>query len=102
MDEKEARKIIKNHENGKCEECFEGACMDEANGFLEGLEQGRKEERQRAERVVEKAMDVCTYPGFVEGTKTFEGLPRGLYPRIRDLKETLSKYHSQDGHEKGE
>lgn len=43
MNEKIAREIIKAHESGEweCEECFEGSCMDEAKGFLLGLEQGR-------------------------------------------------------------
>ena len=43
MNIEDARKIIADHEAGKCEECFEGACMDEAKGFIQGYESGRRE-----------------------------------------------------------
>ncbi len=43
MNIEEARKIIADHEAGKCDECFEGECMDEAKGFIKGYEAGRRE-----------------------------------------------------------
>ena len=30
----EAKEIINEHKAGKCIECFEGECMDEAKGYL--------------------------------------------------------------------
>lgn len=41
MNEKEAREIIQEHKEGKCHECFEGECMDEAKGYLEALEKAK-------------------------------------------------------------
>ena len=49
-------------------------------------------ERARAKPLNDAVADVCTYPGCTEGTATFETLPKGLGPRIKDLQKAWEAY----------
>lgn len=59
MTREEALKTIKFHEDGKCEECFEGECVDEAKGVLSGFEQGV---RASVSNISEMRHLICTCP----------------------------------------
>lgn len=77
MNIEDARKIIADHEAGKCEECFEGACMDEAKGFIQGYESGRREalESEAVKELIEEYVhhtDYCIL-SFWEGGEPTEG-----------------------------